>query len=95
MPCPNINCHKIYNKSGSSIYTQNCDISNSQLLFIKTLSSFRDLDLSTRKDNGINKWRNRCKRQGHNKDQLSHMDVINIQKSRSYYDPRSFRKLKK
>ena len=95
MPCPTINCHKMYNKSGSSIYTKNCNLSNNQLLFMKSLPAFRDLDLSTRKDNGTNKCRNRYKGQDRNNCQLSHMDIINIQKSRSYYDPRSFRKLKK
>ena len=55
MPCPTINCHKMYNKLGSSIYTKNCNLSNNQLLFMKSLPAYRDLDLSTRKDTCTNK----------------------------------------
>ncbi len=94
MPCQNSTCSNIYHNSGTSIYVKKCDISNSQQLFMKNLPAFHQLDISTRKDNGIPGCVNRCKGEKRLRKQLSHAEIINIQKARSYYDPKSFRRLK-
>ena len=88
MSCPNKGVGYIYKSLGTSIYSKKCNISNSQRLFTTNLPAYHQLDISTRN------CHNKRKGEKRNKKQLSHSDIINIQVSQSYYDPKSFRRLK-
>ena len=92
MPCLDLTSKKMYQNLATSIYTPKCNISSTQHNFLVNLPAYHQLDLSTRKSNGNKKCPNRCKGERRNKKSLSHSDIINLNKSRAYYDPRSFRK---
>lgn len=94
MTCTNSKCKKIYKQTANSIYAKKCDISTNQRQFLVNLPAFHQLDLSTRKNKGTTNCPNRCKGERRNKTPLSHSDILNIKKSQSYYDPRSFRLFK-
>ena len=94
MPCTTQGCHLIYQGLGSSIYSNKCNISNTQRLFTTNLPAYHHLDLSTRRNKGKSNCPNRCKGERKNKQQLSHQDILNIKLSQSYNDPKSFRRRK-
>ena len=80
----------MYKKSiGKSIYCHRCNITTSQRLFLINLPSFHHLDLSTRPMRKDNKYIGKHKKI---KKSLSHSEIINIQKSRSYNDIKSYKK---
>ena len=82
-PTPNI-----YKHLGKSIYTQNCCISSDQILFLKKLPS----SVSVNKSRTAKKITTKCKKKSHCPKNLSHSDIIEIQKINAYYNPQAFTK---
>ena len=84
----------IYQDCGTSIYTPPCDLSPTQLLFGINQKAYHYLDLATRKQkrNDFNRKTYHGKRVNRT---LSHAEIMNIQKSQAYNNPKSFRKLKR
>ncbi len=95
MSCPNNGCQQIYKDLGSSIYSKRCNISNNQRLFTTNLPAYHHLDLLTRKKSDCKSCPNRCKGHRRLNKQLSHSEILKIKLSQSYFDPKSFRRLKR
>jgi hypothetical protein len=91
MSCSN----RVYKDIGTSIYCKRGDISNNQRLFTTNLPAYHQLDLSTRYKNGTKSYSNRCNRHKRLNKTLSHSDILKIKLSQSYFNPKSFKRIKK
>ena len=87
-------CWKGYKKTGTSIYFPKSELSSDQVLLNKKLQSNLRADMIKRRSRGRNCCSNRKKNIPKNNKNLSHQEVLDIQKTMSYYDPRSFSKKK-
>ena len=88
-----MDCWKGYPKLGPSIFTPPCDNSSAQILFNKQKPGYFWLDKATRRSAASKKCPNRSKGHKRLKQTLSHYDLLQIKKTASFYDPKSFLQL--
>jgi len=79
---------KTYPVVGSSIALPKCNLSSEQVRFVKTLPGYLELDMSLRRKSsqGCTKRKKRIQKA------IDFDEVLQMRKTRSYYDPQSFRR---
>ena len=88
-----MDCWKGYPKLGPSIFNPICDISSSQVNFNTQRAGYFWLDKATRRNSGPVCCPNRSKGHRRLKKNLSHHEILQMQKAQSFYDPKSYLQL--
>jgi hypothetical protein len=94
MPCQQTGCWKNFNYDGKISYqrAEPCDIGSERVRWKQCLPGYLELGKSVRRSVGPPQCPNRCKGHRRNKQNLSHYDVLQIQKTMAHYDPRGYLK---